>query len=267
MPSKVFTLQDVEELRDVQPKRRRLADYPVVSKRTDGRYIASTKFPSIDRLFEEETGITTIMGPYGPYCYLNEDEFRKAKDWQDNISSLVFLRDMLDCSVALDFNLEIAGVYTDIGFAEHNAKVNRDKGAIKALVRACRSAIDKISLYSACDCVCAVPPSPDKEWDLPTEIVAQLCNHYGKKDVSAKVSFTRAKKSVKTLSLSQKWAALEDAGLCVRCSVEGARIILLDDKYQSGTTAQFVASKLYAAGAEEICGLFCIKTWRDTDNM
>jgi predicted amidophosphoribosyltransferase len=42
---------------------------------------------------------------------------------------------------------------------------------------------------------------------------------------------------------------------------------LIDDKYQSGTTAQFVASHLYQAGAAEVCGLFCIKTWRDTDNM
>jgi predicted amidophosphoribosyltransferase len=72
---------------------------------------------------------------------------------------------------------------------------------------------------------------------------------------------------VKALSLEQKWAALGAAGLeAKRRLVAGKRVILLDDKYQSGTTAQFAAARLQEAGAQAVLGLACVKTWRDTDN-
>ena len=72
---------------------------------------------------------------------------------------------------------------------------------------------------------------------------------------------------MKALPLAEKWAALEAAGLKgERQVVAGRRVILLDDKYQSGTTAQFAAAKLQEAGAQEVLGLACVKTWRDTDN-
>jgi len=58
---------------------------------------------------------------------------------------------------------------------------------------------------------------------------------------------------------------LENAALKASAAFKGRKVILLDDKYQSGTTAQFVASQLYDAGASEVQGLFCVKTWRDTD--
>jgi predicted amidophosphoribosyltransferase len=174
---------------------------------------------------------------------------------------------MLDCSVALDYNLKEAGVYTTLGLAEHNAKATRDKAAIKQLVDACRSVVGDLSFYKSCDLLCAVPPSPNKGWDLPTEIVGQLAKQRGTKNISSGVAFTAKKKNVKALSLADKWSALENGKLRVSANVKDKKIVLVDDKYQSGTTAQFVASKLYAAGAEKVYGLFCIKTWRDTDNM
>lgn len=68
------------------------------------------------------------------------------------------------------------------------------------------------------------------------------------------------------MALDEKWKALENASLKASEKFKGKKVILLDDKYQSGTTAQFVASRLYEAGAAEVHGLFCVKTWRDTDN-
>jgi predicted amidophosphoribosyltransferase len=111
-----------------------------------------------------------------------------------------------------------------------------------------------------------VPPSAGKVWDLPEEIAKQVAKKSQKEDISPLVRFRKAKQSVKNLTLCEKWAALESAQLIVSASVKGRRIILIDDKYQSGTTLQFVASKLRAAGASEVLGLSCVKTWRDTDN-
>jgi hypothetical protein len=121
-----------------------------------------------------ETGIRTRDGRWGPYCYLNDQaEIEKALKWQEARKDLVFLRDNLSFSVAAGINLESAGVYTALGRAEHEAKLNRDKAAIKVLADACAAAIKALQPYREATAICAVPLSPDKDWDLPTEIAAR----------------------------------------------------------------------------------------------
>jgi predicted amidophosphoribosyltransferase len=53
----------------------------------------------------------------------------------------------------------------------------------------------------------------------------------------------------------------------VDVDLQDADVILLDDKYQSGATANFVGGKLYEAGADRVLGLFCVKTWSNSDNQ
>ncbi|MBF0324669.1 MAG: hypothetical protein HQL42_06305 [Alphaproteobacteria bacterium] len=80
--------------------------------------------------------------------------------------------------------------------------------------------------------------------------------------------FSRDKGALKDALLDQKWDALELAGLIFEPNLpEGSSIVLIDDKYQSGVTMQFVASRLYLAGASEVFGLSMVKTLRDTDNQ
>jgi hypothetical protein len=68
-----------------------------------GNYVVGTKFDSPDRLFQAETGIATKSGPYGPYVYLSDkDVIEIALRWQEVRKSLIFLRDLLDFSLALD---------------------------------------------------------------------------------------------------------------------------------------------------------------------
>jgi len=239
----------------------------VVAERANGRYIVSPKFDTVRRLFEAETEIELRDGPYGPFCYLSdEDEIETALEWQDEFEDLIFLRDNLDFSIAVDFNFASAGVYTEVGQAEHDAKTSRSANAIRTLSSKCIQTIRRVPFYSDSSMICAVPPSPNKEWDLPTEIVGRIAEKTGQTDISDRVVFTQEKESVKSLTLAQKWAALQAGGLEVQRNVKGRKIVLVDDKYQSGTTAQFIASKLYEAGAAEVNGLFCVKTWRDTDN-
>ena len=83
----------------------------------------------------------------------------------------------------------------------------------------------------------------------------------------APVEFKAEKDSIKSLPMGEKWKALKEGKLLADDRVRGKKIILLDDKYQSGITAQAVASAMYDAGAAEINGVFCVKTWRNTDNQ
>jgi hypothetical protein len=65
---------------------------------------------STDRLFERETNIETYSGPYGPHRFLEAgDDIRAALEWQAKHKDIIFLRDMLDCSIPLDYNLASAG--------------------------------------------------------------------------------------------------------------------------------------------------------------
>lgn len=266
MPS--FTLKDVEDQRFISPKRFRFSDNPSVTHhQARGHHVVGLKFPALKRLFKLETGIDTLDGPYGPYKFLAEQsQIDAALAWQDKHRGFIFLRDNLDCSVALDFNLAAPGVYTVLGQAEHNAKASQDEASIQQLCSSCSKAIATIPFFGTCDLICAVPPSPDKAWDLPSEIAKRLAIATGKTDITPQVGFRKNKQSVKALSLQDKWKALEAADFTVSNEVKNKNVILIDDKYQSGTTAQFVACELFKAGAKEVHGLFCVKTWRDTDN-
>jgi hypothetical protein len=262
-----FKLSDVKELRAASPKRRRFIESPD-NLNPNGSFSLSFKFSFVAELFEKETGLGTLNGRYGPWAnFKDEKEIKKAKAWKDKRSKLVFLLDNLDASIALNLNFADEGEYTQLGLAEHKAKQDQDKPSLKTLCAEMAEAISGLPLYKSADVVCAVPPSPGKTWDLPTEICKRISGDCGKADVSSAVKFTKKKASVKSLSLNDKWASLDDAGLQVDGKkVKGKIIILVDDKYQSGTTAQYIAMKLYEAGAKSVLGLYCVKTWRDTDN-
>jgi predicted amidophosphoribosyltransferase len=262
-----ITVDEVKAIRDKRPKRCCFAQTNVVTERDGGQYCVSLRFPALGKLFAAETGIVLKSGPFGPYGYLTaQAQIDAALAWQADRAELVFLRDALTSSVALGFNLASAGVYTDLGHAEHDAKANRNAVAIAVLAKACATAINSLAFYKECTGICAVPPSPDKEWDLPSELAHIVAKQVRKADISPALRFSKKKASVKELSLDEKWDALEAAKLQININVTKKKIILLDDKYQSGTTAQFIASKLFDAGATEVHGLFCVKTWRDTDN-
>ncbi|WP_146111994.1 hypothetical protein [Brevundimonas vesicularis] len=261
-----ITKMRVETSRLNTPKRRRFADTPVVKKNDTGQYTIGTLFPCIDRMFEEENHIYTREGKYGPYAFLKTPhDISKATRWQDDRKHLIFLRDTLTFSIAIDFNLESAGVYTALGRAEHEAKTNHDAKSVGIIADAVTHTVGLLKPYSAATLLCAVPPCPSKSWDLPSAVIAQVAAQTGKPAVND-LAFANKKQSVKSLSVADKWDALEAAGLTAGPSVIGKRVILFDDKYQSGMTLQFVASKLLEAGATDVYGLCAVKTWRDTDN-
>lgn len=262
-----FTFADVERMRGESPRRRQFAESSS-DLNPNGSFTLGFKFRFVAELFEHETDLRTRTGPYGPWAnFTDTDEIQLAREWKSRRDRLVFLHDNLDYSIALDFNFAAEGEYTPLGLAEHRAKEEQHAASLDVLCGALLAAIGDLPAYQAANALCAVPPSQGKTWDLPTEIVKRIAPVCGKQDLSNAVAFTNKKQSLKALSLEDKWASLEASGFQADPkSVKEATIILIDDKYQSGTTAQFVACKLYEAGAKSVMGLYCVKTWRDTDN-
>ena len=90
----------------------------------------------------------------------------------------------------------------------------------------------------------------------------------GKGHITGHFHFGAEKKSVKSATLDDKWTAWEEAQLTFDgVDITDKKIILIDDKYQSGTTIQYIAMKLQKAGAYQVYGLSMAKTMRDTDNQ
>lgn len=185
----------------------------------------------------------------------------------DAQGSTVFMRDCLELSCALDFNMTSStGSYTQIGQMEHDCKSVELRRSISELIAHLRAFIDGTFGYNSARHVCAVPPRLGKGYDLPATLVQELARERTLFDLTPRFAWSAAKGSIKDTPVDEKWAQLEAAGLAFRGNLAGEPVILIDDKYQSGTTLHFVASKLRAAGAGPIFGLCLVKTLRDSDN-
>lgn len=266
---KSITADDVAAFHEVAPRRRQIREALLVRTRADGTVVFSAPFhDSIVPIFSGETGLHPISGNGSSYhLYLkDEDDADLAEDWQVRRRDLVFLRDRLDLSIALDVNQTRPGEYTNIGRLEHDAKARLVPNAIAALAVRMARAVNELPGYRNANLICPVPPSPGKQFDLPTRLVRLMTPEIEAESMSSDFRFARAKRSIKGTSLADKWAALEAADLQVSRDLTGLSVVLVDDKYQSGTTIHFAASKLYAAGASDVFGLCCVKTLSDTDN-
>jgi hypothetical protein len=198
-----------------------------------------------------------------------EEEFVMINDWVAAQGTLVFLRDCLDLSVALDYNfIDAGGSYTNLGELEHKAKMNQDVDALDSLGNLLISAIQELPYYRIATKVMAVPPGIGKIFDLPGLLAERAAAELSKEDITSAFSFHAEKGKIKDCALEDKWQQLESAKLQYSGSgLAGACVILIDDKYQSGMTMQYVAMKVQEAGAKRIYGISLVKTLRDSDNV
>ena len=200
-----------------------------------------------------------------------EAEFERIEAWVKRQGSRVFLRDCLDMSVALGMNIAqgeggLEG-HTRLGALEARAKAAPDEAAIAELVTAFVDTIRDLPGYREAKLIAAVPPRPGKPYDLPSVLAARVAAALSLTDVTERFHFAQPKGTVKEARVEEKWAAWEQSGLTFSPALSGRPgVIVIDDKYQSGMSIQFVASVLRAAGAGEICGICAVKTLRDTDN-
>ena len=269
-----ITQEAFQAKKNCEPRRRCFRSHPGVqeNKQPGATPSFSVKFnESIGLVFKSMTGKRLRYGEKhnNYYTFLDsEEEIAAAKEWEASQGSRLFLRDCLTCSIALDTNfidnenLE----YTELGKLEHDAKIGRNMDAVEALVSLMVEAIRSLPPYGRAQYVAAVPPRPGKDYDLPSLLAERIADELELTDITQHFVFGGEKDQVKNKAVEEKWEAWNEAELGLNFDLTGAEVLLIDDKYQSGATANHVAMVLQVCGAAEVYGLFAVKTLRDTDN-
>lgn len=234
-------------------------------KTDDGEDMITVPFgDSVGILLKEQTGIVLRKSSKGNYYKkLTSEEYEKAKTFVETYSDVVFLRDLLDASVALSLNFESDGeTRTHIGQLEKVAKYDNDERAVNELASIVDDFVGKNPIYANADCICAVPPTKMGEKNLPVKIIERLTKFNGK-NISDQIVWTTKNESLKNADGADKLEILKHSGLEITnvADIEGKNIVLVDDLYMSGITLQYVAMKLKEAGASNVYGLCLVKSF------
>lgn len=273
MKMEEITREAVYKKHCLKPRRRCFADHSGIQQHNKS---FSVKFSdTIGILFLAETGLPLFQSSqYNNYFRMNTDEeLHQIQQWEEKQGDRVFLRDCLSASIALGTNLidNMSAEYTQIGLLEHRGKKCQDQEAIVQLSEITAKTINDLPFYKDADLICSVPPGPGKEFDLPSRVTSLVSSIVGKNDVTDGFVYEGVKSSVKTSTFDEKWDVWEKAQVSFKKSAElnvnDQSVILIDDKYQSGITIQYIAMKLQQAGANKVYGLSFVKTLSDTDNV
>ncbi|MGN1220706.1 MAG: hypothetical protein ACI4TU_07185 [Candidatus Cryptobacteroides sp.] len=218
---------------------------------------------SIGPMLKEQTGVALRKSRNGKYYNrLSQYEYEKVKLFVDTYSSVVFLRDLLDVSIALSLNFESDGeTHTHIGLLEKSAKYDNDLGALHQLAAIVDDFMAKTPLYANAAFICAVPPTRPGEKNLPIRVSEELTRFNGS-NVSSSLVWTTKTESLKNADGADKLEILQHSGLTIAEGLDfvGKDVVLLDDLYMSGITLQYVAMKLKEAGAGKVYGLCLVKS-------
>lgn len=274
--------QKFEQLRQLEPKRIYLPTTNRLKKNDDNsEYYGTLNFPfeeTIKAIFEKDTESQLFYNKHDNYrteiknttsvwrSVKTEGEFDTIRKWINEQGTTVFIRSLLSTCIALDVNVDIVNeVKTEIGDLEDRAKRNRNENAMSALVDLL---CHKITTNRKKFYIAAVPANRDKDFDLPRSLAQKVANRLGCVNITDYFVYQNSKQALKSTSIADKWQELEKANLVFKQNNLAEKpIILLDDKYQSGTTLHYVASKLQQAGFDTIHGLTIVKTMSDDDNQ
>lgn len=194
------------------------------------------------------------------------DEFNEVRCWIEAHDDLVFIRSLFNTAVAACEHYVSNTMRSPIGELEQRAKYAGDLRARVQLSAVMKHAFDRLHNARGLSAILSVPPSNVGQASLPNLLAAQLSANVGIPDLTSELAWNGLKGSIKEMGVDEKWGALEAVGLTVGNAVAGKDLLLIDDMYQSGATAHFVASRLRSAGANEIHLLAVSKGRRDTDN-
>jgi predicted amidophosphoribosyltransferase len=207
-------------------------------------------------------------GKFGGYYRVVSDdhEFSEISQWLAENADVVFIRSLFSTAVAACEHYITPERRSRVGELEHSAKYEGDARARDALVDILEAVYRRMHDGRKIDAIASIPPSKPGRTSLPNQLAEQLSKRLGIVDSTSSLHWDGPKPSIKELDVDEKWAALEEVGLTVNDAFEGKDVLLIDDMYQSGSTAHFVGSKIRAAGANDIHLLAVSKGRRDTDN-
>jgi hypothetical protein len=273
-----INLQSISEKRELAPHRICFALHSPLKRSNKPQYIGYLYFPfpeTIKPIFGAEFPDFPLFKNSSSYhthgigrSVQSEEEYTLIEDWISLHNEKVFLRDCLPLSIALSMNFidPKEYQYTEIGNLEFKAKRSKCERSIQQLINLATNTVRNLPFYKDADLITGVPPRDGKTFDLPSYLAQGIAKNLDIPDITSEFS-KFSKPELKDLPFEKKWEAWEKTNLSIsEDTVKDKNIILLDDLYQSGLTMQYVASRLYMAGAKSIYGLSITKSCRDSDN-
>ena len=263
-------------IRNAEGSHRKIFTKTGIKENKDIPYFSVSFYESIGPIYEKMTGnklekhSSFDFSTYYSHA-LNESNIDDVKAWEQMMGNYVFLRDCLFASIALDMN-QTPQSTTDLGIMFRILKYEPSQQETERLIyenvtSAMVAAIRKLPYYKDAKYIACVPPSPEKQVDIPSNLAKRIADKLNLTDITERFSFAGKKESAKNLPMREKWDAWERAGLKMNYNLEGKDVILIDDLYQSGTTVNYTAMVLQRANVGRILGLYVVKSMRDTDNQ
>lgn len=205
---------------------------------------------------------------YGGYYRIvsDDEEFSEINQWLVENADVVFIKSLFSTAVAACEHYITSERRSRVGELEHSAKYGNSSSAVDALVDILEDIYRRMHGKRRIDAIASIPPSKQGQISLPNLLASRLSERLEIIDLTGSVQWNGPKQSIKELDVDQKWVALENVGLTVGNAFAGKNVLLLDDMYQSGSTAHFVGSALRTAGVNDLHLLAVSKGRRDTDN-
>lgn len=272
VPNHEISEQGIIDLEHVTPKRIHFGGFHTHAlQRREGNSVGIFKLPFQETVVPifHKFGLDLYKSKFNADQYYRtideEDEFERVEALMEKYKDVVFLRDLLDLSIALSNNYD-GNIRTPIGELEYQAKYHKCRDSLLSIIEEVKRMISEFYYYREVDYICAIPPTNPDEYNLPREIVNGL-EELQMENISEKVRWTSKEKSLKNATgIKEKLEILKESGLSIddHLDVTNKVILLIDDLYMSGTTIQYVAMKLKEAGAFRILGLCIAKSRSNT---
>lgn len=222
---------------------------------------------SIDEIFPWRLFKNT-KGKFGGYyrAVSSDREYAEIKEWVSEREQIVFIRSLFKTALACCEHY-VGEERSAIGEIERRAKYEADLHARQELVGILAQVYAQCLRNKRIQGVVSVPSSDPAAMSLPNFLAQKLSDRLELPDLTSALIWDGKKAPIKELKVDEKWHALDAVGLTIRGEIVSKNLLVIDDMYQSGATAHFIASKLREAGANDLHLLCVSKGKRDTDNQ
>jgi predicted amidophosphoribosyltransferase len=235
-----------------------------------GRYPFKFSVPFDGGVLSELRAATDVVlrkSDYGYWSGLGEEDAEKVRQWMLGQGSRVYLKDFFDRSISLSQRTNANGE-TEVGALFTAAKYHDDAGARIEIASRLKSTWNSLISLPKIGVITCPPPRAGKTFDLPSALAERLAKHAGLPFVQMG-KWLSDKGQLKEVPADKKWDYLHGVGFGVNPQLleKAGHVLVIDDIYQSGTTINFLRSRLTASGVARASAISIVKAARDTDNQ